>query len=84
MLRLSRFLGALVLLHRHSCAFVPNSNGPIRSQNALHMFTGIVEEIGTVKEVEERDDIVLWDGSTGKATLLTVEGSGIMEGVYPG
>ena len=83
MMRLSRFLCALVLLYRHSCAFVPNSNNG-RSPNALKMFTGIVEEIGIVKAVEERDDIVMWDGSTGTATLLTVEGSGIMEGVYPG
>ena len=48
------------------------------------MFTGIVEEIGTVKSFEERDDIVMSDGSTGKATLLTVEGMVVMDGAYPG
>lgn len=36
------------------------------------MFTGIVEDIGTVAALEERDDMELWDGTLGSGTVLTV------------
>ena len=49
-----------------------------------NMFTGIVEEMGTVVSLEERDDMVLWDGSTGKGTELTIKGSVVMEEAYLG
>ena len=49
-----------------------------------HMFTGIVEEIGTVISLEERDDMPLWDGSKGKGTELTVKGKVAMDGAYLG
>jgi len=48
------------------------------------MFTGIVEEIGTVISLEERDDMPLWDGSKGKGTELTVKGKVAMDGAYLG
>jgi len=48
------------------------------------MFTGIVEEMGTVVSMEERDDMPLWDGSTGKGTELVVEGKVVMDGAYLG
>lgn len=48
------------------------------------MFTGIVEEMGTVVDLEELDDMVLWDGSKGKGTELTVKGPVAMEGAYLG
>ena len=49
-----------------------------------NMFTGIVEEMGTVVSLEERDDMVLWDGSTGKGTELTIKGSVVMKEAYLG
>ena len=51
---------------------------------ALAMFTGIVEEMGTVVNMEERNDMTLWDGSKGKGTELTVRGNVVMEGAYLG
>lgn len=48
------------------------------------MFTGIIEEIGTVVALEHRDDMTLWDGSKGKGTELTVQGDLVLEGAYLG
>lgn len=48
------------------------------------MFTGIVEEMGTVVSLEKRDDMTLWDGSTGMGTELVVKGNVVMEGAYLG
>ena len=50
----------------------------------LHMFTGIVEEMGTVVALDERDDMILWDGSKGEGTELTVKGEVVMDGAYLG
>ena len=54
--------------------------------SALAMFTGIVEEMGTVVTMEDRNDMTLWDGSIGSGTELTVRsGQGlVMEGAYLG
>ena len=51
---------------------------------ARQMFTGIVEEMGTVINLEERTDMTLWDGSTGSGTELTVKGEIVMDGAYLG
>jgi len=49
------------------------------------MFTGIVEEMGSVVSLESRDDMTLWDGSKGSGTELTVENCPtMMEGAYLG
>jgi riboflavin synthase len=48
------------------------------------MFTGIVEEMGTVVELNERTDMLLWDGSTGAGTELTVRGNVVLQGAYLG
>lgn len=48
------------------------------------MFTGIIEEMGTVVSLEERDDMVLWDGTKGKGTELAVKGNVVLEGAYLG
>lgn len=50
----------------------------------LLMFTGIVEEMGTVVSLEERDDMPLWDGTKGKGTELTVEADVALEDAYLG
>ena len=52
--------------------------------SARFMFTGIVEEMGEVVSLEEKDDMVLWDGSTGSGTELTVKGNIALEGAYLG
>jgi riboflavin synthase len=68
------------------CAFVtpiPLTSGrPFLT--TVGMFTGIVEEMGTVVSLEERDDMELWDGSKGKGTELTVKASVVLEGAYLG
>jgi len=51
---------------------------------ALAMFTGIVEEMGTVVNMEERNDMTLWDGTKGKGTELIVRGDVVMDGAYLG
>jgi riboflavin synthase len=48
------------------------------------MFTGIVEEMGTVVAVTDRDDMTLWDGSKGKGTEMTVKGDIVLQGAYLG
>jgi riboflavin synthase len=48
------------------------------------MFTGIVEEIGSVVSLEERDDMPMWDGTKGKGTELVVKGGVVMDGAYLG
>jgi riboflavin synthase len=50
----------------------------------LAMFTGIVEEMGQVVSLEERNDIALWDGTTGSGTELTVKADVVMDGAYLG
>lgn len=48
------------------------------------MFTGIIEEMGTVVSLEQRDDMTLWDGTTGSGTELVVKGDVAMDGAYLG
>lgn len=56
----------------------------VHSSTSLGMFTGIVEEMGTVVKLEDRSDMTLWDGSVGSGTELTVKGGVVMEGAYLG
>lgn len=74
-------------------AFVPQTTLQVWSSTSdvasspstrRRMFTGIVEEMGTVVSLEEREDMVLWDGSKGKGTELVVKGDVVMEGAYLG
>ncbi|KAF0692969.1 Aste57867_16015 [Aphanomyces stellatus] len=48
------------------------------------MFTGIIEEIGTVVSLIERDDMVMWDGTVAKGTVLVVHTKIALEGAYIG
>ncbi len=48
------------------------------------MFTGIVEEMGTVVSLQEQDRMTLWDGSTGKGTELIIQGKTVLEDAYLG
>jgi hypothetical protein len=54
------------------------------SPTHLMMFTGIVEEMGRVVSLTERDDMTLWDGSKGKGTEIVVEADVVMDGAYLG
>jgi len=60
------------------------NTGSLRSCQSHQMFTGIVEEMGVVVSLEEREDMTLWDGSQGKGTELVVQGNVVMEGAYLG
>ena len=77
----------------HFCVhgFAPSSSPSLllnhvdsKQSSSLSMFTGIVEEMGEVVKLEQRDDMVLWDGSTGKGTELTVKANIVMDGAYLG
>jgi hypothetical protein len=48
------------------------------------MFTGIVEEIGTVVSMQERDDLLLWNGERGKGWELIIKVQIALEGAYLG
>jgi hypothetical protein len=61
-----------------------NIENQVHHRTIRNMFTGIVEEMGTVVSLVERDDMPLWDGSTGKGTELTVKGKVVMDGAYLG
>jgi hypothetical protein len=67
-----------------SFAPLASNNVQSRSSTARNMFTGIIEEMGTVVNLEERDDMTLWDGSKGKGTELTVKGEVVLDGAYLG
>ena len=67
-----------------SVAFVAPRRHSSSTSTHVNMFTGIVEEMGTVVSMEERDDMTLWDGTKGSGTELVVEGNVVMEGAYLG
>ena len=48
------------------------------------MFSGIVEEIGTVSSVDHASNIVMWDGSTSEGYILKVAGKLLTEEAYIG
>jgi riboflavin synthase len=50
----------------------------------LNMFTGIVEEMGTVLELNHVTDMPLWDGSTGSGTELVVRAETVLQDAYLG
>jgi riboflavin synthase len=92
MMRLqSLFLFQLVLLTNQAASFLPIATTRHRqhtdtgkSNVARNMFTGIVEEMGTVVSLKERDDMLLWDGSKGSGTELSILSNVMMEGAYLG
>jgi len=67
-----------------SAAIVAATTSIIGKNAAIAMFTGIVEEMGTVINMEERNDMTLWDGTKGKGTELIVRGDVVMDGAYLG
>jgi len=85
---LARLIVSLALQSSIFChAFVPCVERRIpflTSTTHIRMFTGIVEEMGTVVSLQEREDMELWDGSKGKGTELTVKANVVLEGAYLG
>lgn len=67
-----------------AATFVATTAGWSSQKTMLGMFTGIVEEMGTVVNMDDRSDMTLWDGSTGRGTELTVRGDVVMDGAYLG
>mmetsp|Transcript_15681 Transcript_15681/g.31244 ORF Transcript_15681/g.31244 Transcript_15681/m.31244 type:complete len:272 (-) Transcript_15681:22-837(-) len=55
-----------------------------QTKSSRNMFTGIVEEMGSVVSLVERDDLTLWDGSVGSGTELVVAADVVLEGAYLG
>ncbi len=49
------------------------------------VFTGIIEEIGTVRSLEEVAGLTMWDGSVSPGTVLTIHADKVtLEGAYIG
>eukprot|EP00980_Cylindrotheca_fusiformis_P014128 scaffold3716_cov69-Cylindrotheca_fusiformis.AAC.13 len=91
LMRPSLLLLLLLLLRRDSFChgfLVPQTTKTTTTtttSTSRRMFTGIVEEMGSVVSLSERDDMPLWDGSKGSGTELVVQaGDVVMEGAYLG
>ena len=49
------------------------------------VFTGIIEEIGTVRSLEEVAGLTMWDGSVSPGTVLTIHAPQVtLQGAYIG
>jgi riboflavin synthase len=48
------------------------------------MFTGIVEEMGSVLRLVQVDDLVLWNGERGSGWVLTISAQKVLQGAYEG
>jgi hypothetical protein len=48
------------------------------------VFSGIVEEIGSVVSFEAAADVQLWDGTRGSGAVLVVAAAVVLEGAYEG
>lgn len=67
-----------------SSSFLRRACAASTFSTSLSMFTGIVEEIGTVRSLTRNPAMTLWDGSKGEGTELVVESRVAMEGAYLG
>lgn len=73
---------SLVLMANLSSAF--NRLNPIRSIVSHMMFSGIVEEMGTVEKLVVNKQMPLWDGTLGEGVELTVVAEKALEDAYIG
>lgn len=62
----------------------PTAGKVAPSTTARSMFTGIVEEMGTIVTLEESDDMTLWDGTKGTGTILKVQADKVLDAAYIG
>ena len=73
-----------VMVDAFTLGGIQSTNTRTRRVFTRNMFTGIVEEMGTVVSLEERVDMTLWDGTKGKGTEMTVKGDVVLDGAYLG
>ena len=79
-------------MHRALCALLalPSAAPFQHHQTARHhmtrqnVFSGIVEEMGTVVSLQTDKEMLLWDGTTGEGTELIVDGPVASDGAYIG
>lgn len=72
-------------LHQHQQQRHVHKSMNARNNAMKHqMFSGIVEEIGTIDKVIEKDDLILWDGSIGKGVEFSVNGNIALKDAYIG
>ncbi|GKY91929.1 hypothetical protein MPSEU_000164500 [Mayamaea pseudoterrestris] len=62
----------------------PFITAPTTKTTTLNMFTGIVEEMGTVIDIKHVSDMPLWDGSVGSGTELVVQAKTVLQDAYLG
>ena len=63
-----------------TCSHPPSG----RREVVRAMFSGIVEEMGSVTSLVTNDKAALWDGSVGEAVELTVKAKTVLEGAALG
>ncbi|KAL7443591.1 hypothetical protein ACHAXH_007023 [Discostella pseudostelligera] len=73
-----------VIRHRPPLAPTTTDNTQSSSSSSLHMFTGIVEEMGEVLSLTTKSDMTLWDGTQGLGTEMVIKGNVVMDGAYLG
>ena len=56
----------------------------IQSNTAKHMFSGIVEEMGTVEDINFTTKMKMWDGTIGEGVELTIRATVAVEEAYIG
>lgn len=74
------FLTCFVSLAHGFVAYPPNQRSAMRR----FVFSGIVEEMGTVVSVSQSEEMVLWDGSTGEGHEMTIRGKVALLDAYIG
>ena len=67
-----------------SAAGLLRPESPIRGPSPRRMFSGIVEDMGTVDELVQDKEMALWDGTTGLGTQLTIMSRVAVEDAYVG
>ncbi|OLQ09461.1 putative uncharacterized oxidoreductase [Symbiodinium microadriaticum] len=77
-----------VLLHENSCCPI-TSSWPILGWSrwafaGTMVFTGIVEEMGTVLSVEKKANLEMWDGSKSEGFVLKIKCEEALKGAYIG
>lgn len=65
-------------------SFVSVPKVPILKIMKSLMFSGIVEEMGTVNEVKADNDIKLWDGSTSEGLVFKIRANSTLQDAYIG
>lgn len=67
-----------------TCNTLPRRRRTFAPPPTLNMFTGIVEEMGTVLELNQVNDMEMWDGSIGSGTEMVLQANTVLEDAYLG